>query len=69
MEIDERECKLLQNTTAVTSVSNSSEFKEGSNLSICILNLEFHFKKLYQKNKNNSFQSNEQRFLAATQFS
>ena len=42
--------------------------KQGSYLFICILNLEFHFKKVYHlvnsKNTKNIFQSNKQRFLA-----
>ena len=58
---------------AVTSVSKNSETKEGSNLFIFIINLEFHFTKLYysvnSKSKSYTFQSNEQRFAATAKFS
>ena len=55
---------------AVTGVSKNYEIKGGSNLFICMVNLEFHFTKLYHsvnsKSKNNCFQRNELRFAAIT---
>ena len=54
----------------MTSVRTNSKIKEGSNLVISIINLEFHFTKLFHsvksKNGKNSFQSNDKRFAATT---
>ena len=79
MEIDKSQCFLktakYQNFvstlyTAITSVSKKSEIKKGSNLFICVINLEFHFIKFHHsvnsKTEKNHFQSNEQRFAATT---